>query len=420
MKKILSITIIIFYTTSLLAQPTAGLVAYWPMNGNFNDAHTNAIHGSNFSATSTTNRGNVANTAMQFVNPSGTVPQYGTHPINSNLSFGTNQDFTIDFWVFFNSPFVANGGIYDNCLNYNGYGVWFWHASGFPQIQFNFKNNSVGTTNGAITLGTWVHVTCIRATTAIRIYINGVLNNSAAPGTGIPAYPMTARFGAMGYASFTPPHYNGFNGKIDELRIYNRALTQAEINILVTLPIKLTSFTATQKNNDVQLNWQTATEINSQHFLVQRSTDGINYSTVATVNAKGNSSDYVNYTYNDINALSFATSNIVYYRLQMVDKDGKAQYSQVVKVIVNNSVTTLKLLQNPVKDNIALQVYVAQNETTAFTLTNVSGQMVFNKTYNLLSGKNFITVPVSNLSKATYYLTVHYKNGKQTTTVIKD
>jgi hypothetical protein len=417
MKKILSITIIIFYTTSLLAQPTAGLVAYWPMNGNFNDAHTNAIHGTNAGATATTNRGNAAGTAMQFLNSTSTIGQYATHPINSTVNFSGSQNFTVDFWAYFNNPFVTNGGLYDNNLNYNGYGIWFWNAGG-NQIRFNYKNGSLG--SSIITLGTWIHVTCIRNNGTLSIYLNGVLNASGAEGTSTPSYAYPARFGTMFFNGLTPPQYNGFNGKIDELRIYNRALTQAEINILVTLPIKLTSFTATQKNNDVQLNWQTATEINSQHFLVQRSTDGTTYNTIATVDAKGNSSDYVNYTYNDINALSFATNNIVYYRLQMVDKDGKAQYSQVVKVIVNNSVTTLKLLQNPVKDNIALQVYVAQNETTAFTLTNVSGQMVFNKTYNLLSGKNFITVPVSNLSKATYYLTVHYKNGKQTTTVIKD
>ena len=154
MKHLLFTTAIaIFFSTLVKAQPTVGLVAYWSMNGNFNDAGTNAINGTNVGATATTNNVGTANAAMNFSNPVSTVVQYGSHPVNANLNFGTAQDFSICFSVFANSPFVHNGGFYDNNLNYSGPGVWFWNSGGFPQVQFNFKNGSVGTTNGAFPLG---------------------------------------------------------------------------------------------------------------------------------------------------------------------------------------------------------------------------------------------------------------------------
>ena len=140
-----SIVIITAFCSMLAAaQPsTVGLVGYWKMDGNFNDAGPYAVHGSNFGATATTNIAAQPNKAMQFLNPSAnatTVAQWGTIPVNSNLNFTANQDFTIAFYTFINSPFVHTGGFYDNNLNYSGPGIWFWNISTAPQIQFNYKN----------------------------------------------------------------------------------------------------------------------------------------------------------------------------------------------------------------------------------------------------------------------------------------
>ena len=114
MKKNLLSLVIAFCSLLSAAQPTTvGMVGYWPMDGNFNDAGPYAVHGSNFGATATTNIASQANKAMQFLNPSlssTTVVQWGTIPINSNFSFTGNQDFTIGFYVFANSPFVHTGG----------------------------------------------------------------------------------------------------------------------------------------------------------------------------------------------------------------------------------------------------------------------------------------------------------------------
>ena len=165
MKKILLTTITALCISYAIAQPTAGLVAYWPMNGNFTDAGPNGINGTNIAATATTNSLGAANAAMAFVNPfSGSpnmVNQYGTHPINSLLNFAAGASFTLSFNVYVNSPFVSAGGIYDNNLNASGYGAYFWQGFGFSQIVFNWRNASVLTTNGAFPLATWKNICCV-------------------------------------------------------------------------------------------------------------------------------------------------------------------------------------------------------------------------------------------------------------------
>ena len=63
----------------------------------------------------------------------------------------------------------------------------------------------------------------------ISLYIDGVFRLSAAEGTTAPAYPLNPEAGSMTYGSFSPPRYNPFGGKIDEYRVYNRALSALEI-----------------------------------------------------------------------------------------------------------------------------------------------------------------------------------------------
>lgn len=234
MKKTLLILLCIFSSFYGHTQaPTNGLVAYWPMDGNFNDLGTNAINGTNFGATNTNNIFGETDKAMAFSNPNPTITvvnQYASHPNNANLNFTLDQDFSVDFNFFIASPFVHGGGLYDYGTNYFGIGVWYWNTNGFLQLQFNFGNGSLGTTDGALVYDTWQHITAIKTGTLLKIYINGVLNVSGNAGTSAPNYSsVVGRFGAMYYESFSPPQYNGHNGKLDELRIYNRALTDAEI-----------------------------------------------------------------------------------------------------------------------------------------------------------------------------------------------
>jgi hypothetical protein len=204
--------------------PTTGLKAYWPMNGNFSDVSGNAVNGTNTGATATTNNAGAVNNAMLFTNPTSTVSQYASHPVNSSLSFSGTQNFSISFAFYLNSPWVHAGGFYDNCLNYNGVGVWIWQE-GAPtnyRLRINYRNGSLAST--PIPLATWKHVCCIRNNGTLSIYIDGVLNSTGPEGTNTPTYPFPARFGTMFWEGQSPANYNPLHGKMDDMRIYNLSL----------------------------------------------------------------------------------------------------------------------------------------------------------------------------------------------------
>lgn len=231
MKKILIILLCLLFNFQIYSQaPSNGLTAYWPLDNNFIDSGSFGINGINSGATSTNNVFAVANKAMNFSNPTSVVDQYATHASNANLNFTQVQDFSIDYNVYFLGSYIHPGGIYDNGLNYGGYGTFFLASNGFLQIQFNFMNGNVGTTSGALNYNTWYHITTVRTSNILKIYINGVLNVTGSVGTTTPNYTnVVPTFGSMFFNGFSPPRYNGLNGKFDELRIYNRALTDNEI-----------------------------------------------------------------------------------------------------------------------------------------------------------------------------------------------
>jgi Concanavalin A-like lectin/glucanases superfamily/Secretion system C-terminal sorting domain len=426
MKKITTLLIALLFFTHTFSQTTTGIVAYFPFNGTVTDAGPNSISATNFGATATTNNAGVANKAMAFSNTNANtliVDQYATHAINATTSFVTTQNFTIAFACKITSlPTSGGAGLYDNNLNYGGPGVWAWKSNGFPQIQFNFKNGSVGTTNGAFTLGTWFHVAAVHNGSSLIIYINGVQIISGTQGSTNPTYSFPARIGTMFASSFSPPQYNGLNGSIDELRIYNRALTAAEIALLSSsaLPIKLTSFTTTTQSSNVLLKWQTASESNTLHYLVQRSTNGTQFANIGTVNAKGNSAVTTNYTYTDGNATAIPNTKALNYRLQSVDIDGKTQYSPVVSVAITNKTDAVLILQNPVKNNVALQITSTAQQQASITITNSMGQVMSNTNYTLSPGSTSLSIPALQLSKGIYFITVHYNNTKQTIPILKE
>jgi hypothetical protein len=400
---------------SLFAQPTAGLMAYWRMDGNYVDAGPNLINGTNFSSTATTNNQSVANKAMAYANLASPVVQFATHPINANLSFGTAQDFSIDFSLLTTSQ-PHPGGIYDNNLNYGGPGVFMWSANGFQQINFNFKNGNIGSTNGALPLNVWKHICCVRAGTAIKIYINGVLNATGTASTTAPVYNFVARFGTMFFNSFAPPEYNGHNGKIDEFRIYNRALSNAEIAQLASfaLPLKLGDFTATKKPSGIQLNWETISEQNTSYFEIERSTDGINFVSIGRVNANGNSATRQYYSFTDVQP----SPGTNFYRLKMADNDAAFTLSRIIAVKNENSIR-LQVFPNPVSDVLQVQLPSLKKETVTISITDAAGKSVYTRSTQLSEGNNASSIPVQHLSKGTYFLIVTNKEERQSIKFIK-
>lgn len=387
------------------AQPTAGLAAYWPLNGNFTDNGPNNISVTNTSVTATTNYTGTANAAMNFNNSGSTVTSYASCATSSAINFTGN--FSIDF-SFMVPSFPHTMGFFDNCLNTNGYGVWIWNT-GALQINLNYKGSNVGTTAAAnLVVNTWYHVCCVANGTTMSIYINGMLNNSATIGSGTPSYGTAARFGTMYYAPMTPPAYNGLYGKLDELRIYNRALTATEIKTLstVTLPIGLSRFSAAENNGEVRLEWATSSEQNSNYFDIQRSTDGSNFSTIGRKTAAGNSSVPITYIYDDYTAKQL--SGTVFYRLDMTDKDGSHKYSNTLAVRLGSREPELRLFPNPVGKVLQVSCPPGITGNIYISISSSTGQKLVQQVIS--AGSRSLLVDVGHLSAGTYFLQLQAGN----------
>ncbi len=111
------------------------------------------------------------------------------------------------------------------------------------------------------------------------------------------------------------------------------------------LPVKLSAFTTKLSGTVVNLAWTTDMEANSNRFEIERSFDGISWTKIASVQAKGNSSIASNYSYND----NMKISENVSYRLKMVDQDETSAYSPIRTIKSETSSVQMNIFPNPVQ-----------------------------------------------------------------------
>ncbi|CAG5068817.1 hypothetical protein DYBT9623_01549 [Dyadobacter sp. CECT 9623] len=117
------------------------------------------------------------------------------------------------------------------------------------------------------------------------------------------------------------------------------------------LPVTWKTFTAkTNEAGRVQLQWATATEMNTSHFEVERSDDAMVFTKIKSVNAAGYSKTNVSYQYED----EFLMPGTYYYRLKQVDADGAFDYTRILPVKIDGT-ETIRAYPNPVTDFITIQ-----------------------------------------------------------------
>jgi len=168
------------------------------------------------------------------------------------------------------------------------------------------------------------------------------------------------------------------------------------------LPVTLLSFTGVQNNRHVLLKWQTATEQNSAYFEVEKSQDGIRFTSLANVNAAGNSQSEKNYYYTDNNP---AKGNN-FYRLKQVDLDRRFTYSPVIRVSNNGSKLTFSLSPNPAKDAVNI-IYNGGREQVSITIYDAQGKLVKQRT---AKNDSPIIVSIQELKAGMYF--IHLSDGE--------
>jgi hypothetical protein len=170
-----------------------------------------------------------------------------------------------------------------------------------------------------------------------------------------------------------------------------------------TMPVTSLNFTSTLLNKTVQLQWQTTSEINSSYFLIERSSDDINFSTIGKVNAAGNSTALKQYSFIDQTPLG----GEAFYRLKEVDLDGKYVYSKILLIKMPQA-NTLNIIGNPVQNVLQIQINNSTLSTNYLSIFDFSGRRL--KTFNAQSGLQ--NIDVSFLSAGSYILQLITADGK--------
>ena len=175
-----------------------------------------------------------------------------------------------------------------------------------------------------------------------------------------------------------------------------------------TLPIILANFNAVVDNSHVNLTWTTQLEINSDHFVVQSSTNaGASWNNIGTVAAHGNSSTPINYSFTDTKPANGTTE----YRLEMVDKDGSTAYSTVVAVRIGLA-TSVSVYPNPASNNVNVVLGGSTSGNVSIRLVNTIGQLLMEKTVSSAAG-TIVPLTVSNFPQGDYLIVVVGSDGTQ-------
>lgn len=189
---------------------------------------------------------------------------------------------------------------------------------------------------------------------------------------------------------------DGINQNIYEWMARNPLITAS------ALPVTLTDFSGKNDKEEIALFWKTSSEINSNYYEIQRSRDGQNFSKIGNVFAKGTSALENSYSFKDIQP--FKGTN--YYRLSMVDLDGKMSYSKTVAINVklthSFSAGYAKLFSETRKLNFSVNSDHAQHVRAA--ITDVMGRVYFTESLQLQPGLNSFNKTVPGFTKGIYYL----------------
>ncbi|MBL0357206.1 MAG: T9SS type A sorting domain-containing protein [Chitinophagaceae bacterium] len=167
------------------------------------------------------------------------------------------------------------------------------------------------------------------------------------------------------------------------------------IKNFIVVPLKLVSFSAMPQNgNSTALYWNTANEINTRQFVIERGGDGLHFSSVTTVFAKGKVANNYSSTVADF------TNGLVYYRLKIVDNDGSFTYSPIIKINRRKNAAGFSILSNPAKDFIILNSNDQHLNNTQGSIINTNGAVV--KNFIIKQGSQ--TIDVKGLPTGVYYL----------------
>lgn len=394
----------------------------------------------------------------------------------SSLSGGKKLSITL--WVKWDTKTDASVGQWANLFTMadssssgdNGV-FWIQHNSDNTKFEFALQNSSsrqlVQSTMNPVE-GQWYHIACVfdgtLSTKNMKLYINGIENASlTTTSSRITTFSPKSKLNVGRWAN-PSNDYRRFNGMIDEISVWSKALTPAQINSIMnapesvtntnysapnligyfnfddgtsddlthfdntgitgggvllansgTLPIELVQFDVVRLDGKPAIEWTTATELNNNYFTVERSIDGMQGEIIGVVQGAGNSNMMLDYQFVDPNPVS----GTAYYRIKQTDFDGTTEtFSWKAINLSENQSSKFNVYPNPTTGSINLSLSAITATQTTVTVFDLSGRELFNQIFDS-NGTFFATIDLSsNLSAGIYYIQVQNDNQRSIEKII--
>ena len=281
--------------------------------------------------------------------------------------------------------FPINDGI--SLVNIANDGYWRVDNDSITGGNYSISLTDSGITN-VQTLAT------LRAVKRASGATNWSVDGAAGVNTGTITKPVVVRTGLSGFSEF--------------------AIAGASDN---TLPYTSLEFVGTRIGNMNQLKWTVINEISVKGYELQRSTNAINFSTIATVLSKSNDviSPKLDYSYTDNNSIA----NNGYYRLKQTAKDGSINYSNIVliKGLKISGLIVGNIYPNPAKSMLNVIVASESNRDITVMITSISGKQVIKTNSVVNQGDNRLQVNLGKLAAGNYTIIIADANGNKSNVV---
>jgi hypothetical protein len=179
----------------------------------------------------------------------------------------------------------------------------------------------------------------------------------------------------------------------------------------IMLPVELVSFTGScLQNNEVELQWTTASEQNSDSFFIEKSTDGSNFIIIGSVAAAGNSTEVRKYSFTD----SEISSSKNYYRITVLDKDNSIDKSKIIQIKCSED-EEIKSYYSNLTDDIIIELNAVAEKDILINLIDITGKSFFHANRKTTIGINKIRVPIKHSMPNGIYI-VSIKDGNNSFT----
>ncbi|MDF2381205.1 T9SS type A sorting domain-containing protein [Nostoc ellipsosporum NOK] len=253
-------------------------------------------------------------------------------------------------------------------------------------------NQSVNYTVGNVTPGAWYSVTDATGSAfAISQY------RSSSAGFSFSTLP------------FQSPGTYTLQVTADALTGCPSSTTQVTVVVNTTLPVRLIQFAGVYNNGGTDLSWTTAQEQNTERFAIEYSADGQAFREAGSVAAQNTAGTH-QYKFRHEEVLQKTT----YFRLRMIDKDGRFTYSQVVRVEPDKSADRLQITPNPVVNELIVRYATADAQVITITLYESGGRILKQWEKKAGAGENVFNLGNhSGLPQGIYNIRVDDPKGKQ-------